>query len=140
MSETTLMPRLVVAGADQAIEFYRTALGAQVLNRYAGPDGAVVHAELRVGSTKLSLKDEDGTDRSAATLGGSPVMFTLDVPDADAVADAMQRAGATVVFAVHDTTYGYRQGRLTDPFGFQWILSQSIEELTEAQRQERIGG
>ncbi len=138
MDNTTLMPRLVIAGADEAIEFYGHAFGAELLNRYTGPDGSVVHAELRIGRTQLSLKDEDDTDRSAPTLGGSAVMFTLDVDDAHAVSAAMQQAGATVVFAVHDSTYGYRQGRLADPFGFQWILSESVEELTQSETQDRL--
>lgn len=127
MNDMTLMPRLVVAGADKAIEFYRDAFGAELVNRHTGPDGSVVHAEVRIGPSRFSIKDEDGTDRSPATLGGSPVLFTLDVDDAYAVAAAMERAGAAVMFAVGDTTYGYRQGRLTDPSGFQWIISQTIE-------------
>jgi uncharacterized glyoxalase superfamily protein PhnB len=43
-----------------------------------------------------------------------------------------------VVIPVSDSSYGYRQGRLADPFGFQWMVSQDIEELTDAQTQERL--
>ncbi len=131
-------PRLVVTGADDAIDFYRRAFGAELCNRYTGPDGAVVHAELWFGQNVVSIKDEDGTDRSAATLGGSPVMFTLDVDDAHAVSAAMTDAGAQVVFPVHDSSYGLLQGRLRDPFGFEWIVSQTIEELTEDETQKRL--
>lgn len=137
---TTVLPRLVIAGADQAIDFYRRALGARLLNRYTGPDGTVVHAELRVGGSLITVKDEDSVDRSPATLGGSPVLFMLDVADADATATALREAGASVVFPVQDTEYGYRQGRLQDPFGFQWMVSQGTEELTVEQRQQRLDG
>ncbi|MBA3248946.1 MAG: hypothetical protein H0T66_01225 [Geodermatophilaceae bacterium] len=60
------------------------------------------------------------------------------VSDADAVAAAMIAAGARVIFPVSDQSYGYRQGRLEDPFGFQWMLSQDIEELTAEQTQARL--
>lgn len=138
MDQMTVFPRMVVAGADRAIEFYNAALGAELRHRYTGPSGAVVYAELRVGDCVFSLKDEDDTDRSAASLGGSPVLFTLYVSDADAAANAMAGAGAQVVIPVTDMAYGYRQGRLRDPFGFEWIVSQSIEELTEDERQLRL--
>lgn len=138
MSAANVVPRLVVAGADRAIEFYRKALGAEALTRHVGPDGSVVHAELRVGESILTLKDEDGTDRSATSLGGSPVLFVLNVDDADDVAAAMQRSGATVIFPVGDQSYGYRQGRLADPFGIQWIVSQRTELLSAAEVQERL--
>lgn len=62
----------------------------------------------------------------------------LVVSHADAVAAAMIAAGARVIFPVSDQSYGYRQGRLEDPFGYQWLLSQDIEELTPEQTQDRL--
>ncbi len=60
------------------------------------------------------------------TLGGSPVIMALDVDDADAVADAMLRAGATVVYPVSDQDHGQRSGRLADPFGHLWMIAQPL--------------
>lgn len=134
----TVLPRLVIRGADEAIAFYQRAFGAEVTERYTAPDGSVVHAELRIGASLLTLKDEDAVDRSATSYGGSPVLLMLAVSDADSVAAAMLDAGAAVIFEVGDTSYGYRQGRLQDPFGFQWMLSQDIEELSAEQTQERL--
>ena len=134
----TVVPRLVLPGADKAIDFYRRALGAELLSRFTDPAGTVVHADLRIGSSMVSVKDEDDVDRSARTLGGTPVLFTLEVDDAYAVAGALEKEGATVVFAVSDSAYGYRQGRLEDPFGLQWMVSQRIEELDDATTQERL--
>jgi uncharacterized glyoxalase superfamily protein PhnB len=138
MAKMTVTARLVVDGADRAIELYRDALGAKLLSRFTGPDGKVVHAELRLGESVLTVKDEDAVDRAPTTLGGSPVLFTLDVDDADEVAAALQRAGASVVFPVTDVPYGFRQGRLQDPFGFQWMVSQRTEDLSDRQTQERL--
>lgn len=133
-----VVARLVIAGADQAIDFYQRALDAELTSRYTAPDGSVVHAERRIGDSLLTLKDENGMDRSATTLGGSPVIFMLVVDDADAAAASLKQAGATVVIPVSDSSYGYRQGRLADPFGYQWMVSQDIEELTDVQTQERL--
>ncbi|CAN5297055.1 Dot/Icm type IV secretion system effector PhnB [soil metagenome] len=135
---STVIPRLVVRGADAALEFYTRALGAEVTSRFTGPAGSVVNADLRIGESLLTLKDEDGVDRSATSYGGSPVILMLRVDDADAVAAAMERAGARVIFPVADMSYGYRQGRLEDPFGLQWMLSQDIEDLTSDETQARL--
>lgn len=133
-----VVPRLVISGADAAIAFYQRAFGAEVSNRFTAPDGSVVNADLRIGESRVSLKDEDDVDRSASSYGGSPVLLMLTVTDADAVAAAMVAAGARVIFPVSDQSYGYRQGRLEDPFGLQWMLSQPVEELTPADTQARL--
>ncbi|NED98025.1 VOC family protein [Phytoactinopolyspora alkaliphila] len=138
MSISTVVPKLVVAGADRAIEFYQNALGAELTVRYAAPDGSVVFSELRIGEATINVKDEDGTDKAATSLGGSAVILTLNVDDASATADAMLAAGATTIFEVGDMPYGYRQGRVRDPFGYQWIISQRTEDLTADQVQERL--
>jgi PhnB protein len=140
MSEMTVVPKLVVAGADEAMEFYRKALKAELTVRYAGPDGAVVYSELRIGSATVNVKDEDEFDKAATTIGGSAVILTLNVDDPDAVANSMIDAGATVVFPVNDMPYGYRQGRVRDPFGYQWIVSQRTEELSPDEVQDRLDG
>lgn len=105
----TVLPRLVVRGADEAIDFYRRAFDAELTERFTAPDGSVVHAELRIGESLVTLKDEDEVDRSATSYGGSPVLLMLAVSDADAVAAAMEQAGARVIFPVGDQSYGYRQ-------------------------------
>jgi uncharacterized glyoxalase superfamily protein PhnB len=74
----------------------------------------------------VALKDQDDVDRSPRSLGGTPVVLSVEVADADAVADRMVAAGGTVVFAVDDHGYGYRDGRVEDPFGHQWIVSQPL--------------
>lgn len=119
----TLKPRLVVADAAKAIEFYVTGLGADELSRYTADDGAIVHAELAVGDARFTLKDTDGGDRDPSSYGGTPVLLSLTVDDADAVGEAMQAAGAKVIFAIGDSPYG-RMGRLEDPFGHVWMVSQ----------------
>ena len=65
------------------------------------------------------------------------MILALDVDNADAVADAMLAAGAGGVPPIHDAEYGERGGRLADPFGHLWMISQRIEDLSPEEIQQR---
>jgi uncharacterized glyoxalase superfamily protein PhnB len=119
---TSLYPRLVVEGADAALDFYAKALDAEVSERFTGPDGRVVHAMVQAGPIQFAVKDAGDGD-PAPSGSGVPVILALDVTDADAVAERMLAAGATVIYEIADRGYGYG-GRLADPFGHQWMISQ----------------
>ena len=131
MSVPTLTPRLICRDTDAAIAFYRQVFGAELLERYAAPDGRVVHAALALGSAVLALAEEhpDRDNVAPATLGGSGVLLQLEVPDPDAVERRAVAAGARVVFPVADQFYGRREGRLEDPFGHRWIVGRELEAL-----------
>ena len=62
-----LYPRLVVEGADAALDFYTAAFDGEVSERYTGPDGRVVHAMVVAGPVRFAVKDADdvrpGPDR-----------------------------------------------------------------------------
>jgi PhnB protein len=122
-SDAVLKPRLVVDGASRAIEYYQDVLGAKEIERYEDPSGKIVHAELALGASRLTVKDEDGVDAAPTTLGGSPVLLMLSVDDVDALAERMVTAGGRVVFEVGDHEDG-RGGRILDPFGHAWMISQ----------------
>ncbi|GAA0929549.1 VOC family protein [Pseudonocardia zijingensis] len=135
---TALYPRLVVDGADAALDFYARALDGSVTERFTGPDGRVVHSVVEAGPARFAVKDAGDGD-PAPTGDGVPVIMSLDVSDADAVAERMLGAGATVIFPLADHGYGQYAGRLRDPYGHQWLISQRVEELTPEQIQERVG-
>ena len=125
---SSLTPRLVVSNAARAIAYYAQALGAKVLERHEDDGGHVVFAALAIGELKITLTEEkrDWHNLSPSLLGGSPVLLTLAVDDADAIGNQMERAGAKVVFPIDDHGYGFRDGRLVDPFGHYWIVSQAL--------------
>ena len=131
-----LHPRLVVEGADAALSFYSTALGGEVTERYT-VNGRVVHAMVTAGPVRFAVKDAGDGD-PAPSGGGVPVIMSLDVSDADAVAERMLAAGATVIFPIADQDYGDRGGRLADPFGHQWMIAQHIEQLAPDEVQARL--
>jgi len=140
--EYPLHPHLIVKDAAKAIEYYIRVFDAKEVARYADPNlgGMIVYAELTVGGAKFTLAEEhrEWHNLSPHALNGSAVMLMLSVDDADAVAARMQEAGAQVVFPINDQFYGKREGRLMDPFGHLWILSQPIEALSHAEIQKRV--
>jgi len=137
-----LQPRLIVSDAARAIAFYVEALGAREVARHVDHkrNELIVHAELRIGDAVFTLAEEarDWHNHAPTSLGGSPVILGLSVEDADAVGARMQRLGAKVVFPIADQFYGLREGRLVDPFGHVWIVSQVLEELSSDEIQRRV--
>ncbi len=139
MSTPKLYTRLVVDDAAAALDFYATALGATELVRYPEPSGRIVHAEFRLGDDVVSVTDADGAiNRSPAELGGSGVLLTLVVDDADRAGAAMEAGGAEVVIPIADQFYGRREGRLRDPFGHLWIISEDGDDLPVDEIQRRV--
>jgi PhnB protein len=138
----TVTPRLVMRSGAKAIEFYRNAFGAEELGeRFTGPNGELIHAEVRIGDSVVMLTDEagDGTQAESAESrgGGFSVIMATYWDDVDAAWRRAVDAGAEVIFALEDHIYGERGGRLRDPFGLEWMLSQRIELVSPAEMQRR---
>jgi PhnB protein len=136
----TVTPHLVIRGAADAIEFYKKALGAQEVSRMAGPDGRVMHAELKIGDSIIFLADEmpnPGSAKSPQTLGGSTATLHLYVPDVDATFNKAIAAGGKETMAVADMFWGDRFGTFTDPFGHSWGIATRKEDLTKQESEER---
>jgi PhnB protein len=127
----TATPYLIVKGAAKALDFYTRVFGATVVMRIDGPDGAVGHAEIQIGDSRIMLADEfpGMGSRSPQSLGGSPVGICLYLPDVDARVAKALAAGATVVRPVQDQFYGDRSGTITDPFGHLWTIATHVEDV-----------
>jgi PhnB protein len=128
----TVTPYLIVKGAAQALEFYKRGLGATEVMRMPGPDGNVMHAEIKIGDSMIMLADEfpEMGAKSPQTIGGSPVGICLYVNDVDALFKQAIAAGAKEERPVKDQFYGDRSGTLRDPFGHQWTIATHKEDLT----------
>ena len=138
---TDLTPRLIVANADGALAFYQSAFGAEILECYRDSTGTVVHAALRFESVLIALAEAapGHGNHGPVGLGGSPVLLSLSVEDADALGQRMVDVGAEVLIPIEDRAYGKREGRLRDPFGHLWILSQTLEALSPEEIRRRTG-
>ncbi len=136
----SLEPRLVVQDVDAALALYRDAFDAIRLERFSDSSGRVVHAAMKVGKSVFTMAEEvadwglAAPDRSR----GATVLLHLTVPDPDKTADRIVARGGKVVIAIEDRPYGKREGRVLDPFGHAWILSKTIEDLTEEEVRERL--
>jgi PhnB protein len=128
----TVTPSLFVEGAAKAIDFYKKALGAEELMRYAGPDGKIMHAEIKVGDSIIMLADEmpEMGGRGPKSIGGTPVSFFVFGENVEAAWKRAVDAGAKEVVPLADQFWGDRTGCLVDPFGHQWWLAQHLQDLT----------
>jgi PhnB protein len=128
----SVTPSIFVAGATKAIEFYKKAFGAEEVSRFAGPDGKIMHAEIRIGDSPIMLADEmpEYGGKSPAMLGGTPVSFFIYQDNVDAAWKRATDAGAQIVQPLIDQFWGDRAGCLKDPFGHNWWLAQHIQDLT----------
>jgi uncharacterized glyoxalase superfamily protein PhnB len=137
---TSVTPYLVIEGAAAAIEFYKRAFGAEEVLRMPGPDGGVMHAEIRIGGSIVMLGEAcpERGHMGAKALKGSPVSIMLYVEDADAVAAQAQKAGAKITQPVADMFWGDRYGSLEDPFGHRWSVATHVRDVTEAEMAEAM--
>ena len=129
----TVTPRLVVADGGAAIAFYTRAFGAaEVGERFTGPGGELIHAEIRIGDSVVMITEDevDGPVSSPQRLGGMVTcVMALYWEDVDATWQRAVAAGAEVIYPLEDQFYGERGGRLRDPFGQQWMMSQHVEDV-----------
>jgi PhnB protein len=130
----TVTPHLILDDAATAIDWYKRGFGADEIGRSAGPDGKIMHAEIRIGNSHLYVNDAMGGGKGPKALGGSPIGLWLYVEDADALFNRAVSAGATVapgpMGQMQDQFWGDRCGTLIDPAGFQWTIATRKEDLT----------
>jgi uncharacterized glyoxalase superfamily protein PhnB len=128
----TVTASLIVTDAGKAIDFYKKALGAEEVMRMAGPGGRVMHAEVRIGNSRVMLADEmpEMGCKAPQAFGGSPVSFYIYVENVDAAWKRAVDAGATFKMPLMDMFWGDRCGQIEDPFGYKWNLAQHIKDLT----------
>jgi len=134
----TVTPHLVIKDAAGAIEFYEKAFGAEVVARMDGPGGKVMHAEIKIGDSRIMLGEEwpDFGVVGASTLGGSPVTIHMYVADVDAAYDRAVKAGAKATMPVADQFWGDRYGKLEDPYGHHWSIATHTTDYTEEEMME----
>ena len=122
----SLAPMLSVRNGAQAVEFYKSAFGAIEVYRMEDPEGSVV-ARLSVEGAEFWVADESPEHQnfSPESLGGSTVRLILTVPGPDAMFARAIAAGAREVYAVVEE-YGWRLGRVVDPFGHHWEIGHPL--------------
>jgi PhnB protein len=134
--KTMISPLLNVRRGAQAIDFYKAAFGAEEEFRVEDPDGAVV-AKMTVGGKEngavggagfwLADESPENGNFSPESMGGSTVRMVMVVDDPDQMFERAVAAGATVVWPVEDKEYGWRVGRVADPYGHHWEIGKPLK-------------
>lgn len=134
---------LCVRDTAAAIDFYTRAFGASELFRLTEPSGRIGHAELQLGDAGVLMLNDEYPEygiRSPRPGDNIPVRIHLHVDDADAMGRQAVAAGATMLSEPEDQFYGERSCRLRDPFGHDWLIGHSIEQVTPEEMQRRYTG
>ena len=122
----SIAPMLSVRNGAAAVEFYKSAFGAIEVHRVEDPGGTVV-SRLSVDDAEFWVSDEspEHGNYSQKSLGGGTVRMILTVPDPDAVFAQAVAAGALAIVPMEEN-YGWRLGRVVDPFGHHWEIGRPL--------------
>jgi PhnB protein len=135
----SLTPDRLVDQGDAALEFYKDAFGATVLNQFHEPDsGKLMHADLQIGGSRFWVTEgmQGGKTKSPPAAGSSSVVLNIYTDDCDALFERAVEAGGKSLQEPADQFWGDRYGKLSDPFGHVWDILTNQEKLTpEAVRQ-----
>jgi PhnB protein len=133
----SITPNLVCSNAGRAIDFYKKVFGATERMRMPGPDGRVMHAELKIGDSIIFVNDAMGPVATGVKGVSNPTYLHLYVADVDTVFNRAVTEGASVEMPLQDMFWGDRYGKFTDPFGQQWGLATHKEDVTPEEMNRR---
>ena len=137
----TVTPVLCLDDARPAIEWYKRVLGAVEVSSHPGPDGKIMHGEIRIGGSPIMFHDAMMGFKGPKALGGSPVGLWIYVEDSETLFNRAAAEGVEIGMPYGDQFWGDRCGAFTDPFGYVWTIATRKEDLTEdelMQRQEAM--
>ena len=107
--------------------------------KFNAPDGTIAHAEITIGDDVIMLAEENlQYNRSPQTLKGNTVNLCVYVQDVDAVVKKATSNGAKLLIPVKDEFYGDRTGRIEDPFGYVWVISTHIKDVSVAEMKKAM--
>lgn len=131
-----IVPYLTVSDPQASVEFYEEAFGFERRSESClqGPDGKLMHAELRFRDAVIMLGPEcehgPQKDRTPAKSGvPSPLSLYVYCDDVDALKERAQSAGAQVMCEPVDMFWGDRMCTLTDPDGHRWTFATNVADF-----------
>ncbi len=134
----SISPSLTCKNAARAIEFYKSVFGATEVMRMPGPEGKIMHAELKIGDSIIFINDEFPGMAEAPAPGVTPSLFMfLYTEDVDSVYNRAVSMGSMVVMPLENMFWGDRYGKVMDPFGHQWGIAQHVEDVAPQEMKRR---
>ena len=134
-----VIPALAFKGAEAAIKWYVKVFDAKEKMRFDNPDNTVAHAEITIGADVVMLAEENPQyNSSPKTLKGNSVNLCVYVPNVDAVIKKATENGAKLIKPAEDQFYGDRSGRIEDPFGYRWIISTHVRDVSQTEMKKAM--
>lgn len=143
-----IVPHLAVSDLDEAVEFYKRALGATQLYRSPRTSEYGEYASLKIWNSIVMVsedldqepveKPELGFVASPERLGGTTCVLQVCVPDADRVYQRALDCGGLPAMPLADRFWGDRYGWVRDPFGYVWAICSMYEVITEDECNRRM--
>ena len=133
----TIVPGFAVVGAEKVLTFIQKAFGGEVVERYEGPGGSIMHCEVRIGDSVIMFGEANpafGMDAMPASLA----VYVDEGPDVDATYERALKCGGEAVMAPADQFYGYRSATLKDMGGNKWTLCAVVEQVAPQEIQRRM--
>jgi PhnB protein len=120
---TTISPWLSVRSASEAVNFYTTAFGAVDSDRLEDEEGELIIAPLSIDGADFWVQSDP--DSGPDAVNGMSVRMILTVDDPDPMFARAVAAGETEVAPISED-YGWRIGRIADPFGHHWEIGKRL--------------
>ena len=134
----SISPSLTCKNAARAIEFYKSVFGATEFMRMPGPEGKIMHAELKIGDSIIFINDEFPGMAAAPAPGATPSVYLfLYTEDVDSVYNRAVSMGSKAMMPLENMFWGDRYGKVMDPFGHQWGIAQHIEDVAPNEMKRR---
>jgi uncharacterized glyoxalase superfamily protein PhnB len=128
----SVCPYLTVSDAKMVIDFLKATFGAETLLAMPGPNGAIMHAELRIHDSIVMVGTAMG---DAKPMPGQVHCY---VDDVDAVYEKALAAGATSLRVPTDMFYGDRISMVKDTCGNIWAISTHKEDVSAEEMGKRM--
>jgi len=134
----SISPSLTCKNAASAIDFYKSVFGATEIMRMPGPEGKIMHAELKIGDSIIFINDEFPGMAAAPAPGVTPSTYLfLYTEDVDSVYNRAVSMGSKVMMPLDNMFWGDRYGKVMDPFGHQWGVAQHVEDVAPDEMKRR---
>jgi len=128
---TTVTPWIISSDTGALLKFLAEAFGGTELGRMAGADGAIIHAEMRIGDAVIMAFD------APKGVAPQPAYIRLYVPDARVGFARAIQAGGVEVTKPTLLAFGDRVARIRDPLGNIWWLQQHVEDVSADEQSRR---
>jgi PhnB protein len=129
----TVIPYLLVEGAENLIEFLKQGFAASETRRTLHPSGRIMNAEVKIGDSVIMVGEV------MCDMKPIPSSIYLYVEDADATYKNALEAGASSISEPRDEFWGDRHAAVLDPTGNYWWIATHQEDVSHEEIDKRVG-